>query len=77
MGVLFHQQQRAQYLFPIFITTSPQLQLDGENVVFGNVVEGLDIIKRVENDVATDEDDCPLQKIFILDCGEVLKSVAV
>ena len=60
-----------------FITTSPQLQLDGENVVFGNVVEGLDIIKRVENDVATDEDDCPLQKIFILDCGEVSKSVAV
>ena len=55
-----------------FITTSPQAQLDGENVVFGNVIEGIDIVKRVENDINTDEDDVPLSKICILDCGEVL-----
>ena len=60
-----------------FITTSSQTQLDEENVVFGNVIEGLDIVKRIENDIGTDEDDCPLKKIFILDCGEILKSVAV
>ena len=28
----------------LFITTSPQPQLDGENVVFGNVIEGIDIV---------------------------------
>jgi cyclophilin family peptidyl-prolyl cis-trans isomerase len=55
-----------------FITTVPTPHLDNENVVFGNVIEGIEIVKRVATEVDTDEDDVPLSKIYILDCGEIL-----
>ena len=49
-----------------FITTVPTPHLDNENVVFGNVIEGIEIVKRVATEVDTDEDDVPLSKIYIL-----------
>ncbi|MEK9695894.1 MAG: peptidylprolyl isomerase, partial [Candidatus Poseidoniales archaeon] len=39
-----------------FITTVPTPHLDNENVVFGNVIEGIEIVKRVATEVDTDED---------------------
>ena len=38
--------------------------------MFGKVVEGLDVVKRVE-EVPTNEGDKPLTPVTIKDCGEV------
>ena len=55
-----------------FITTKGGLtDLDGNNVVFGKVLEGMDVVRRIE-EVATDEDDVPTETIRILDCGEMV-----
>ena len=55
-----------------FITTKGGLtDLDGNNVVFGKVLEGMDVVRRIEK-VATDEDDVPTETIRILDCGEMV-----
>nr|CCA14206.1 peptidylprolyl cistrans isomerase putative [Albugo laibachii Nc14] len=52
-----------------FITTVPTPHLDGKHVVFGHVVEGMDIITRVEA-LETDKGDKTLVPVTIEDCGE-------
>jgi peptidyl-prolyl isomerase E (cyclophilin E) len=53
-----------------FITTEKTSWLDNKHVVFGHVVEGMEVIKRME--------DCgsasgqPSKKVTIVDCGELL-----
>ena len=44
--------------------------LDGVNVAFGRVVEGMDVVYAIE-DVAVDSNDKPLQPVVITDCGEL------
>ena len=54
-----------------FITTGENLEsLNGENVVFGKVVEGIDVVKMIES-IETDDDDAPTERVFIADCGEI------
>jgi hypothetical protein len=46
-----------------------------KHVVFGKVVEGLDIVKRVE-ELPVDGKDRPLTPVVIKDCGEVKAAAA-
>ena len=39
-------------------------------VVFGEIVEGMDVIKKIEG-VRTDRMDNPLEPVKIADCGEL------
>jgi peptidyl-prolyl cis-trans isomerase B (cyclophilin B) len=44
--------------------------LDGGHVVFGKVLEGIDVVKKIEW-TATDEKDKPFKDIVIDDCGVI------
>jgi peptidylprolyl isomerase len=52
-----------------FITTVRTPWLDGKHVVFGRVLDGLDVVKKIEA-LGTDSGK-PKKSIEILDCGEV------
>ena len=52
-----------------FITTEVTGWLDGKHVVFGRVVEGLDVVKKVES--FGSNSGSPKAKIIISDCGEL------
>lgn len=51
-----------------FLTTVPTPHLDGMHVVFGKVIEGMDVVSTIER-TRTDEGDRPLQAVTIGDCG--------
>ncbi|KAI0630309.1 cyclophilin-like domain-containing protein [Trametes polyzona] len=53
-----------------FITTVVTSWLDGRHVVFGEVLEGMDIVNAIE-DVPKGSNDRPLQDVVIVDCGEL------
>ncbi|KAI9860450.1 MAG: peptidyl-prolyl cis-trans isomerase cpr6 [Trichoglossum hirsutum] len=53
-----------------FITTVPTPHLDGKHVVFGEVVSGKSIVRRIEN-IKTQPGDKPAQPAIIIDCGEL------
>lgn len=52
-----------------FITLEALSELNGKNVVFGQVIEGLDIIRLVSK-VQTDENNKPGLSVKISECGE-------
>ncbi|KAH6923905.1 hypothetical protein HPB50_009209 [Hyalomma asiaticum] len=47
-----------------FITTVATPWLDGHHVVFGKVIDGMDVVRKVDN-TKTDEDDAPLEPVVI------------
>lgn len=51
-----------------FITTAETPHLDNKHVVFGEVVGGMEFVFDIENQV-TDNNDCPVRKCYISDCG--------
>lgn len=51
-----------------FVTSKDTPHLDGKHVVFGHVVEGMDIIRQVE-DVSCGPSDKPDVEVVIEDCG--------
>jgi len=53
-----------------FITTDAASWLDGRHVVFGKVIEGMDVVRTVEN-VPTDSYDGPTQECMIVDAGTI------
>ncbi|CAG8500144.1 4850_t:CDS:2 [Paraglomus occultum] len=53
-----------------FITTVPTPWLDGRHVVFGKVVEGLDIVLSISN-TETGFQDKPKVDVVIANCGEI------
>jgi len=52
-----------------FICCRDTPHLDGKHVVFGKVVEGMDIVHKIENTPTTD--DKPDVDVIIADCGEM------
>lgn len=51
-----------------FITVGPTPWLDGKHVVFGRVVEGMDVVRKVE-DTPTGAGDRPNAAVRIASCG--------
>ncbi|XP_013138904.1 PREDICTED: peptidyl-prolyl cis-trans isomerase-like [Papilio polytes] len=52
-----------------FITTVKTSWLDGRHVVFGNVVEGMEVVKQVES--LGSQSGKPSKKVIIADCGQL------
>ncbi|XP_063992137.1 peptidyl-prolyl cis-trans isomerase D isoform X1 [Diachasmimorpha longicaudata] len=52
------------------ITTEPSSHLDGTNVVFGKVIRGMGVVQEL-NDTLEIIKDKPVQKVEIMDCGEL------
>lgn len=53
-----------------FITTKKTEWLDGRHVVFGVVVDGMDVVRKIEN-TEKDSRDRPVKDVVIVDCGEI------
>ena len=53
-----------------FLTFRETPHLDGRHVVFGRVINGLEVLKIMEM-VATDSKDCPRTAIIVADCGQI------
>ena len=53
-----------------FITTVLTPWLDGKHVVFGKVVEGMDLVRKIEG-LRTGRNDLPVEPAVIADCGQI------
>jgi len=52
-----------------FLCTSKTAWLDGKHVVFGSVVEGLNVVKAVE--AVGSQNGATTQKVIVADCGQL------
>ncbi|ORZ34636.1 peptidyl-prolyl cis-trans isomerase B-like protein [Catenaria anguillulae PL171] len=53
-----------------FITTVVTSWLDGRHVVFGKVLQGFEVVKKIES-TPTNWSDAPKKDVVIEDCGEI------
>eukprot|EP00056_Hartaetosiga_gracilis_P004653 m.77052 g.77052 ORF g.77052 m.77052 type:complete len:239 (+) comp11900_c0_seq1:73-789(+) len=54
-----------------FITFGPAKALDGKHVVFGEVVDGMEVLDKMEAVAPGDGDGAPSSRIVISECGEL------
>jgi peptidylprolyl isomerase len=52
-----------------FITCQPTPHLDGKHVIFGQVVDGMEVVKAIEKEGSTS--GRTNKKVIIVDCGEI------
>ncbi|MFE4106290.1 peptidylprolyl isomerase [Almyronema epifaneia] len=53
-----------------FITLVKTPWLDGKHVIFGKVLEGMEVVRQIEQ-VNTDRQDRPQSEVLIADCGSL------
>jgi cyclophilin family peptidyl-prolyl cis-trans isomerase len=53
-----------------FITLAAAPHLNNENCAFGRVLSGMDVVRKM-SEVSTDENDKPVNKCFVKDCGRI------
>ncbi|EEH41048.2 peptidyl-prolyl cis-trans isomerase D [Paracoccidioides lutzii Pb01] len=53
-----------------FITTVPTPHLDGKHVVFGEVITGKGLVRKIEKS-QTDTSDKPYKEVKVVDCGQL------
>merc|ERR1719188_2263244 len=55
-----------------FITTKETPWLDGKHVVFGEVIEGMELVREIEDcDKTGSSNSEPVTRIEVVDCGEI------
>mmetsp|Transcript_12157 Transcript_12157/g.25162 ORF Transcript_12157/g.25162 Transcript_12157/m.25162 type:complete len:486 (+) Transcript_12157:116-1573(+) len=54
-----------------FITSTNTPHLDGKHVVFGHVVQGMEIVRKIEDIDADSSNNKPEVDVVIADCGEI------
>ena len=59
-----------------FITTVPTPHLNGKHVCFGEVVQGMEVVRMIER-TPTNSSDKPIRPVVIADCGELKEEVVL
>jgi peptidyl-prolyl cis-trans isomerase B (cyclophilin B) len=73
LGLFSPQEPDIKILFCVFDSNGMLSQtpwLDGRHVVFGHVLEGMDVVRELESQ-ETSRSDIPKQPCRIVDCGEL------
>ncbi len=54
-----------------FIILAPQPKLDGKHCVFGEIVEGIELLDVIDQQVQADKQGLPSKQITIIGCGRL------
>lgn len=57
-----------------FITTNAAAHLNGKHTVFGEVIEGQDVVTKIES-IKTDQSSRPVKDVKISNCGELVLKI--